>query len=59
MKEKNEITPDEKKLMEVATRLYNFMDPWESCDTTIEETAEEIRKHPLDAIIYLLDYLEN
>ena len=42
-----------------ATRLYNFMDPWESCDTTIEETAEEIRKHPLDAIIYLLDYLEN
>ena len=52
----NEPNPD--KLKETATRLYNFMDPWERCETTPEETAEEIKKNPLDAINYLLDMLE-
>ena len=49
---------DEKKLIETATRFYNFMDPWERCETTPEETAEEIKNNPLEAINYLLDMLE-
>ncbi len=50
---------DEKKLNETATRLYYFFEPWERCETTPEETAEEIRKNPLEAINFLLDYIEN
>ena len=49
---------DPDKLKETAARFYNFMEPWERCDTTPEETAEEISKNPLDAINYLLDMLE-
>ena len=49
---------DEKKLIETATRFYILLDPWERCETTPEETAEEIKKNPLEAINYLLDRLE-
>ena len=47
------------KVKEAARRVYAFMDPWERCETTEEETAEEIHKNPIDAIIYLLDAIEN
>ena len=49
----------DKKIAELATRIYNNMDPWERFDTTIEETAEEIASHPLDCIEYLLNQMEN
>ena len=52
-------TYDAEKVTEAARRLYAFMDPWERCETTEEETAEEIRKNPIDAIIYLLEAIEN
>ena len=47
------------KIKEAATRLYKYMDPWERCETTPEETADEIRKNPIDCILYLLDIIEN
>ena len=50
---------DAEKIKEAAARLYAFMDPWERCETTEEETAEEIRKNPIDCILYLLDAVEN
>jgi len=50
---------DAEKLQSIANRFYNVFDPWEACDTTPEETAEEISKNPLDAIAYLLDIIEN
>lgn len=49
---------NEKKIKEAARRLYEFMPPWESCETTEEETAEEIRKNPFDCILYLLELLD-
>jgi hypothetical protein len=49
---------DEKKLKEISERIYNILNPWEKCDTTPEEIAEETRKNPLDAINFLLDMLE-
>lgn len=52
-------TYDAEKATEAARRLYAFMDPWERCETTEEETAEEIKKNPIDAILYLLDAIEN
>lgn len=53
------LDPELEKVKEAARRLYAFMDPWERCETTEEETAEEIRKNPIDAILYLLDAVEN
>ena len=50
---------DEIKIKETAARFYNIMDPWERFETTPEETAEEIKKNPLDAINYILDRIEN
>lgn len=50
---------DEKKITEAAARLYDFMDPWERCETTPEETADEIRKNPIDCILYLLTIIED
>ena len=55
---KAEPDKDAEKIEEAAARLYAFFDPWEQCETTQEETAEEIRKNPYDAILYLLDILE-
>ena len=50
---------DAEKLSEAARRLYNYMSPWDRNETTEEETREEIRKNPLDTILFLLDELEN
>jgi len=46
---------DAEKLQLIARRLYDNLAPWEACDTTPEEIAEETAKNPLDAIMYLLD----
>lgn len=51
--------PDAEKVKKAAARIYEIMEPWEACETTEEETAEEIRKNPLDALLYVLDILEN
>ncbi len=47
------------KITELATRIYNNMEPWERVDTSIEETAEQIALHPIDCIEYLLNQMEN
>lgn len=49
----------DERIMEIATRIYEAMDPWERFDTSIEETAEEIMKNPIDCIEYLLSIVEN
>lgn len=59
MNEQNKANQDAEKLKATAARFYAIFDPWEACDTSEEETAEEIAKNPLDAINYLLDIIEN
>lgn len=45
------------KLTEVATRIYNLVDPWER-EQTPEEIAEDIKNDPTGAISYLLDLID-
>ena len=59
MNETTKASQDAEKIKEAARRLYAFMDPWERCETTEEETAEEIKKNPIETILYLLDIIEN
>ena len=47
------------KLTKAANTIYFLLDPCDRLETTPEETAEEIRKNPLDALLYVLDILEN
>lgn len=50
---------DEKKIKELAERLYNTLAPWDRIDTSIMEQEEVLRNDPLAAIEYLLDIVEN
>lgn len=50
---------DEKKIKELAERLFNTLAPWDQFDTSIEEQEEVLINDPLAAIEYLLDIVEN
>lgn len=49
---------DGEKLQQIADRIYNFLPPWDSCDTSPEEIKKETAKNPLDCILFLLDQLD-
>lgn len=50
---------DADKIEAAATRIYNFFAPWDIENATPEEIAQEIRKNPIDTILFLLDAVEN
>ena len=47
------------KLQTIADKITAIFAPWDIENATPAEIIEETRKHPLDAIIFLLDYIEN
>lgn len=49
---------DEKKIKELAERLYNTLAPWDRVDTSIKEQEEVLRNDPLAAIEYLIDIVD-
>ena len=51
--------PEAEKLQTIADKIYNFFAPWDIENATPAEIIEETRKHPLDTILFLLDYIEN
>ena len=55
----NKTKMNEKKIKELAERLYNTLAPWDRVDTSIDEQEEVLRNDPLAAIEYLLDIVEN
>jgi len=50
---------DAEKIKTAAEKINTIFAPWDLENATPEETAEEIRKHPIDCILFLLDYIEN
>ena len=46
------------KIMDLATRLYNYVDPWERDYETVDDIANDIENDPDLIIEYLLDLLE-
>lgn len=51
-------TMNNDKLTELATRIYNYIDPWDREDATVEDIARDITTNPNAVIDYLLDQLE-
>ena len=47
------------KLQTIADKITAIFAPWDIENATPAEIIEETRKNPLDAIIFLLDYIEN
>ena len=50
---------EDPKIKEAAQKIYDFFAPWDIENATPAEIAEEIKKNPIDAILFLLDCLEN
>ena len=46
------------KLTELATRIYNYIAPWDREDRTIKDIEKDIQTNPSAVIDYLLDQLE-
>ena len=46
------------KVNELAKRLWDYTDPWDREDTTVEDVARQIEEHPLDVIQHLLNLLD-
>lgn len=49
---------DAEKIKQAAEKIHMIFAPWDLENATEEETAEEIKKHPLDCILFLLEYME-
>ena len=43
---------------ELATRIYNLLDPWEKVDVSIDEIEEGLKSNPIDAVKFLLERFE-
>jgi len=56
---RREDSADNNKINELSGRIWEELAPWERCDTSIEEIAEDMREDPLNAIGFLLDRLED
>lgn len=51
-------TPEEKKLRELAERIFNLADPWNRDEVTMESTEKAIKEDPQSVIEMLLDTIE-
>lgn len=51
--------PEERKLKDLASRVFDLVAPWDREDETEESTAELIKSDPLAVIEFLLDQIEN
>lgn len=51
-------TSNTEKITELATRIYNYIAPWDREDATIEDITKDIQTDPNAVIAYLLDQLE-
>ena len=49
---------DKVKIMDLANRLYNFVDPWDRDYETVDDIARDMENDPDLVIEYLLDLLE-
>ena len=49
---------DKVKIMDLANKLYNLIDPWERDYETVDDLANDIENDPLLVIEYLIDLLE-
>lgn len=52
-------TPEERKVKDLASRVFDLVAPWDREDETEESTAELIKNDPLAVIEFLLDQIEN
>lgn len=52
------ITPEERKLRELAKRCFDLVAPWDREDGTEESTAELIKNDPQAVIEFLLDQID-
>lgn len=51
-------TPEEKKLRELAERIFNLADPWDRDEVTMESIEKAIKEDPEAVIEKLLDTIE-
>lgn len=49
---------DEKKVNELAQKLYQLVDPWDSDYQTVDDFVINIQDDPLKVIEYLVNLLE-
>lgn len=50
---------DAEKIKAAADKIYNIFAPWDIENASPADIAEEIKKSPIDTILFLLDTLEN
>ena len=50
---------DKNTINELATKIYNYLPPWEKQDATREDIKRDIEQHPIDVLMWLFDYVTN
>ena len=49
---------DQILLQKVASRIFNYVDPWDRDYETVEDIMHDIENDPLTVVEYLMDLLE-